>query len=346
VSNKTLLLSDFLGAESAVYRHPEWAVDLLVAPSVDISEAVLVTGFWRSGTTWLQQSLARIHDAKTVFEPLHPSLKTYGRCLRNERFLPKYDREYLNLHIPFVKKGMLRCSRIGEYIRLALKGVLPGLHVRNARPERNARSRIERVIDRARGAVQTRVVAKFVRAHFLIEDIHRLFRPAVMVHIRRDPRSIIASMRREDWLRYWAGTLSLEDQLIRPRDGRSEYFERWHDDIRAIERRGTVARWAAYWALTERFVSEIEEHERRIVLRYETLATEGAAYLSEKMCPPLSSDISPEALQKDSATTSSRREGASTEERVRGWTRTLEEEEVREIEQIVAHFDMDEHLYA
>ncbi len=63
------LVEDVVDAESAAWRHPEWGLDLCAAPFVDPSEAVVVTGFWRSGTTWLQQTLARLHNAKTVFEP-------------------------------------------------------------------------------------------------------------------------------------------------------------------------------------------------------------------------------------------------------------------------------------
>lgn len=340
------LIADFLNAESAAFRHPEWAADMAVAPAVDLSEAIVVTGFWRSGTTWLQESLSRLCGAKTVFEPLHPSLETYRQAIRADHILPKYDRDYLDLHMPYVRTGALARSKIGNYLRLGMRSLIPGLHVRNARPSRDSNSRMKRIKGRVRTALRTRIVFKTVRCHFLIGELQQLFGSPLMVHIRRDPRAIIASMRRESWLDHWAGTLSLTDQLIRPKDGRIEYLGRWFDDIRQIDQQDVVARWAAYWALMERFVKEIPEHDPRVVLQYEGLVRGGAAYLSEQLGSFLGRDITPEILRKDSATTSKERMKSSAKDRIRGWEKVLEDDEIEQIEQVVAHFDMEEGLNA
>ena len=50
---------------------------------------VLVSGFWRSGTTWMQECLAEALAAKTVFEPLSP-LDPRRRAMLVARGLP-YD---------------------------------------------------------------------------------------------------------------------------------------------------------------------------------------------------------------------------------------------------------------
>lgn len=247
--------------------------------------------------------------------------------------------------MPFVETGKLEHSELGQYLRLAMRSVLPGLHVRNARPNQDWESRMKRVGGRMRTALQTRVVFKTVRCHFLIKEIRNAFGP-VMVHIRRDPRAIIASMRRENWLAHWAGTLSLEDQLLRPTDGRSEYLERWHAEIRDIDQRDTLARWAAYWALMERFVLESRDHDQRPVLQYETLVREGAPYLAEQLGPVLEQDIAPEILHKDSATTSPARAKSSVKSRIGGCKEIFEKQEIEQIEEVVAHFDMDEYLNA
>ena len=39
----------------------------------NLSDTLLINGFWRSGTTWLQQTFVDAMDAKSLFEPFSPS---------------------------------------------------------------------------------------------------------------------------------------------------------------------------------------------------------------------------------------------------------------------------------
>src|ERR1700744_1192686 len=51
--------------------------------SLGLSKPVLfVSGFWRSGTTWLQEYLASGFHAKTIFEPLSPLIEARDLMLR------------------------------------------------------------------------------------------------------------------------------------------------------------------------------------------------------------------------------------------------------------------------
>lgn len=343
---------DFFLDESSWYRHPEWFADASVAPFIDPSDGVLITGFWRSGTTWLQQTLARIFGAKSVFEPLHPSLSAYEEAIRHIAPLPACGETYLNLYMPYRKKNVFARSRaLYNHIRRGLRGALPGLHVRNARYGRRraegteSASRLRRVLQRLRDAGRTRVVMKVVRGHFLIPAIQAHFEPSI-IHIRRDPRSVCASMKREGWWDCWAGTLSLERQLISSKDGRETHLHPWHDDIRMFEAQGVAARWAAYWCITERFVSNLEGPSAPIRLSYESLVRDGASYLREKIGHLTSLPISSRFLEGSSATTSEQRKRASRQQRTRAWRHVLEEREINTIEDVVSHFCMSEHLYA
>jgi hypothetical protein len=49
------------------------AVDLITGRLGAARPVVFVSGFWRSGTTWMQELLAKSLHAKTVFEPLLPT---------------------------------------------------------------------------------------------------------------------------------------------------------------------------------------------------------------------------------------------------------------------------------
>jgi hypothetical protein len=41
--------------------------------SQQLKNTLLINGFWRSGTTWLQQTLVQALNAKSLFEPFSPA---------------------------------------------------------------------------------------------------------------------------------------------------------------------------------------------------------------------------------------------------------------------------------
>jgi len=46
-----------------------YPINLWESQKIDISKCIVVNGFWRSGTTWLQDTLSAAINAKAVFEP-------------------------------------------------------------------------------------------------------------------------------------------------------------------------------------------------------------------------------------------------------------------------------------
>ncbi len=69
-----------------------------VLPMQDLQgPIVLVSGFWRSGTTWVQECLAESLGAKTIFEPLSPQ-EPRRRAFLASRF--PADEDALQAFIP------------------------------------------------------------------------------------------------------------------------------------------------------------------------------------------------------------------------------------------------------
>lgn len=324
-------------------RHPDWIFDLLASAVIDPSDTLLVTGFWRSGTTWLQQTLSRLQRARSVFEPLHPSLETYKYAVRNLN-LPQYPALDLNQYMPYRGRGKLEeSSDLRTHIHRGLVGALPGLHVRIARHGEQSQTRIGGVVERMRDSFQHKIVTKMVRGHFLIPEVQRLFDP-VIIHIRRDPRAVIASMKRQGWFQEWASSLSLKEQLIRPGDGREEFLESWHEEIRRADQKSISARWAAYWAVVEHFVDELSTHPRRECLRYEQLVRCQEGYLGEKIRPFVRQKPERRHLQGASPTTTEDRRNSPEEARLHGWKENLTPGQIEEIESVVATFEMEDRL--
>jgi hypothetical protein len=176
-----------------------------------------------SGTTWLQGLLAEAAKAKPVFEPLHWSIDEYSEAIRSDFPLPSEDDLFVSSFMLYCRDELRNYPALAAYLRKALTGAVTHSWVRRGRegwPD----------------AMRMRTVVKLVRGHLLIPAIYDTFSP-FHIHIRRDPRAVVASIKRNDW-GWWMQGLSLEDQLLRPEDGRLEYFGNWEEEIAIYDRGG------------------------------------------------------------------------------------------------------------
>lgn len=310
-------------------------LDCEVAGNVNPGDTLVVSGFARSGTTWLQQSLAAILNAKTVFEPfhhlaptaepIHAGLKLTGTSIHVRELCFPYCRE------PKLPDGALR-----DAFSQSLRSVVPGFAVRILRSG----------VEESR---RTRVVMKTVRSHLCLRSAQNTFSMPV-VHISRDPRAVLASIRMTDW-GWLYDHLSLSGQLLEIPDGRAGFFGQWRDEILEYDRRDTLTRVVAYWAMTERFLAQSYDKDapqgRTWFLSFDHLCEQPDAVL-EPMFKALgvgtSSDRVASALGQDSAMTSRTRIGIPVEERVTGWRKILTGDEITTIESIAARFGFADRL--
>lgn len=300
--------------------------DKVFAHSIRPSSSIIVTGFWRSGTTWLQQVISNFLKAKPIFEPFHWSVDSYSDIVRDTFSIPRIEDSYLKLFMPCVQISDYPDFRL--YVRSILRGEASGVWMRRGR--------------QLRDIIAQRVVVKFVRGQLLVPSLCETFSPTTLVHIRRDPRAIVASILREGW-GSWMLQLSLVDQLLRPDDERRHFFIKWEDEIRRYDEDDFVARVTAYWALTERFVQHYMV-ERGVHLEYNQLCINRSDYLNGKFDSfiGLSEGFNEEHLGGNSPTTT--RRNNSTSARLNSWKDELSSKEVRAIESVVLDFDLDHSL--
>jgi hypothetical protein len=304
------------------------------------TEAIVVTGFWRSGTTWLLQSLARSMKAKSVFEPFHYDIDPYRSALEHDFALPQAREGYLNMYMPYARDGLESKPELKTYVQNSLTGAVTEPWTQG--PRRDIRKEAGRgsdwkaidVVYRVQEALRPSIVTKFVRAHLLIPVLHETFDP-VIVHLRRDPRAVIASFKRLEWT--WYESLSLEDQLLKPDDGREAYFDRWREDIQTYDSAPPLMRVAAYWAFVERFVDDLAPHSRRVVLSYEELCLNPESVQQGPLGKIVPEVPSASQMGVSSRTTQAARREAKVEERVHGWKSELDRDEVEMVESIVSN---------
>ena len=202
---------------------------------------VLVSGFWRSGTTWLQECLVEGLEAKSIFEPLSPQ-EARRRAALQDRFPD--DEDTLQAFIP----GPLdESSPVWPALDAACCGLHGGSFLLSCR-----RSVAE--------AARTAIVVKDVRLHSNLDTFHRRYRVPV-VHIRRHPCAVVASLIAADW--HWSFSRA---QLARMDVMPSAVLA--HDT-------DALSRIAAYWAHVERQASEaLREQDWGSVLAYEDFAAD------------------------------------------------------------------------
>lgn len=208
-------------------RHP-WAVAAGVAAAglVDAGwglaglarPAVVVNGFWRSGTTWLQECLTESLGAKSIFEPLSPQ-EPRRRAALEPRF--PGDEDALQAFIPGpIPEGASEWRSFAA----ACHGLYGGTFLLSCRT-------------RLSESARTAIVVKDVRLHRNLAGVHRRLGIPV-VHLRRHPCAVAASLIAADW--HWSfarvrlARLAPEAAALRPYDTDG------------------LSRIAAYWAHVER----------------------------------------------------------------------------------------------
>ncbi|HUF37999.1 MAG TPA: sulfotransferase [Anaerolineales bacterium] len=310
-----------------------YLLDLAAAPFVRPDETVIVSGFWRSGTTWLQALIAGRTGAKTVFEPFR---------FRADGMQAHYHRVGLpggeSLQRAFMPWGQGDPGR-RLVLRVISRGLRATLHSNQVRMYRDRQP--------LRHSMRRRVVLKTVRAHLALDLIREAF-PNPIVHISRDPRAVIASaVHKTD--RMWGvfEPFDLAGQLLGVDDGRAETFAKWESEIRRLNEAPFAIQLAAYWALTERYLLDSLAGAGRVIVfaRYEELAKDPASRipaLVERLGVPPETAGDAGSFRTDSPSTT--RTGQTIEDRLFGWRELLAGEEAEKIAAIAHAFDLADRL--
>jgi len=313
--------------------NPAADIDQALAPQIDPRDTVVISGFWRSGTTWLEEALTEILQAKTIFEPFHFMVPAAKKLFKYYGIAKKPE-SFQELFIPFCGDRTLELQPLlHQYYDRALRADLPGNAVRVLRKD-------------AQECYRTRVVVKFTRGQLSLRAAHNTFGMPI-IHVHRDPRAVIASAKMTDW--YWLfDHLSLREQLLEIKDGRADFFRPWIEAIHEYDN-DKVARLTAYWALTERFLQDafVDGRGRITFVSYEEL-NRGKEELMLALLMQLGvQKVWRDEVQltnRDSYSTSQQRQGASTAERIAGWKKTLTAAEIKTIESVVTRLGLANRL--
>jgi hypothetical protein len=214
---------------------------------------LLVTGFWRSGTTWLQQCLAEAFVAKTTFEPLSP-LVSYQPDFLEPFTLATAD--HRQAFIPYLDGSDRRYEAFWSHLEPVVNGYCHGPYGLLCRR-------------RLTESFRRRLIIKCVRLQFSHKAMYDTFRLPI-VHIRRHPCAVVASVRDLPWPWHFRN-VDLFELLYRIGDGREDYLR---DARQAVRKSNTTltTRIAAYWAISEAYVQRsLKSIPASVIIRYESV---------------------------------------------------------------------------
>jgi len=324
---------DFFQAMETRETSASYQIDRELAAQIKPADSLFMCGFWRSGTTWLQQALAAWLEAKLVFEPLF-CLAPDARVVFDAHHVADKKFGYLLLYMPYYDGDDLRGHPLHDFFDRALRSTLGGEWIRKYRRD-------------LAESYRTRTILKCVRSQLCLRAVQNTFGMPV-IHIYRDPRAIVASAKMTEWYPMFE-RLSLRRQLLQPADGRAAFFSQWRGEIQQYDEQDTPARLTAYWALTEKFLqhSYADGRGRFVSVSYEELCRRREKLLQEVLeklsVRPAAENALP-ALEGDSSSTSAPRRGASVDDRLTGWKKILSAAEIAAIEAVAQYFGFEERL--
>mgnify|MGYP003649712064 CR=1 FL=1 len=269
--------------------------------SPNLRNTLLVNGFWRSGTTWLQQTLVDAMDAKSLFEPFSPAAGHQWDQLG--RPVSEASR---NVYMPLSDNCLTPRDRIK--LHLALRGVGTHGYTHFLRHSGN------RAWSRA-------LVVKFTQLGFVLDEVADTHHVPI-IHIRRNPAAIYASFKETDWswrfedVRF-KQTYSLQDFT----KGTAEYERA--DTLLRFDK-SPVHRLAALWSLSERAAQQSIISGKAHLVRYEDIVGQGPGILNRLNI----SSVNIASNDTASPVTNSGRETLTVTERLNDWKKRLTRSEI------------------
>lgn len=257
--------------------------------SFRIKEKLLITGFWRSGTTWLQQSIQNLQDAQCVFEPFSPA------CGHVWPGFAKYDDD-ANHHIFMPMEMNLLRDADHRSLKKSFNGVAP-----------NAYSYL--LSEDFADALSRNIIVKSTRLGFVLPDILKQY-PVKALHIRRHPAAVYCSMLNTNWS--WQFPDVRFEKVYALHTGATSLIDTLMEHDQSV-----VARFAAFWALSEAQAQEAIDSDLAQLVRYEDLTENPdllSTYFTGHSTPAL-----PDSKTTNSPVTEENRKNLSAAQRANDW---------------------------
>lgn len=292
-----------------------------------VKKKIIINGFWRSGTTWLQSQICASVKGKSVFEPFGPYVNNDEIYIKSGFLKSDLSKEFQSAFMPYISLKD-KSSSLNIFIDSSLNANIESKVIRRLRPS-------------FLSSFRTIVVCKFVRGSLLLPYLIREYPEVPIIHIYRDPRAVITSITRNGW-GYWFENFSLQEHFLNMNDGRSDYFNNFKKLIHKYDSYDAQSRICAYWCLTEKFIIENVTDEKNFLrVSYDELINTDFNIVKSFLSNYNIKWQNKNYKEKSSATTNQDRKILSSKEKRDSWKKELEPNLKKKIEDIVSEFGLD-----
>lgn len=308
-----------------------------MANSVNSSQYPVISGSGRSGTTWIQDVIARSNDLRTAFEPLHPSaipaMQNYAYKVLDQNEDAAELRDYLQR----IFSGQYRDTWVDYRIRPdRLRPGLNNVSSPMALYQYLARWRkLYRQSKVYRKHIGKPVITKFIRASQMYGWLLQSFNMQI-VHVTRHPCAVIESKLRlggDDWdvvteLSRYIGQKPIYDSVV----SKIEHEQIYNYD--------TAGKYAIIWCI-ENCLDWSSLGDRVLNVYFETLASHDQAAWQEVITHLGLTHLDTELLARPSQ--QSRPENSKRDYdkgMTSGWAARLTDTQLAEISDVLDRFNV------
>ena len=279
----------------------------------NIADHIIVNGFWRSGTTLLLETLTKVQNGKSLFEPFQP-IYEYNKIL--DRYYDFTNSEK-KVFYPFYSKS----EELNKYLKKVLDSNIKGFNCRRTRDKIFCHSKL--------------LCIKFVRGHLLIPYLINNLNLKV-IHIRRNIYSVVASILRDNW-GGWFNDIDLSYILLGVDDGRQNYFLKYRNFIEN-NNSNMINKIVAYHLLSEKWIDDqnILLNNQIYIIRYEDFILDPKKTISN--IPFIKTNLPDSFILKKSNTTVEKRKNASQLDHLNSWKYELGDNKII-IDKIINEFE-------
>ena len=218
---------------------------------IDNPEILIVNGFWRSGTTFLQEIIQKTFHTEFIFEPLNEvvpiSKKLFDqKGVRDDKLFRKISMYDLNFKSNTDKNWINQIKSHFGYNKWT-KSLYKRKHI---------------------GTYNNRkIVVKFVNAHFFIKDLTNM--DYKTIHLKRDLIETISSFKKTKWTSFFE-KLNLFESLP------ENFFKKYPTEFNALityvnSEENYLIKVALYKLITDFWVNE--ENLNILHIKYEDVMT-------------------------------------------------------------------------
>ena len=293
-----------------------------ISPPVESKKIVIIIGFWRSGTTYLLESLQKLTNSRICFEPLQ-DIALKENKLNYQGFEFKFKQKSINQFYPVVNPT-LESSEYDVFFDDLFHGKISSGYTRRTQP--------------LRALMSNRLLIKMVRANLIAAYLHKKYNLKT-IFIIRNPAGVVSSIVRKKggtkaikaclanngFIDYLVDSINEETSFLK---GKLGVVERYRgDDIGRI----TLAWCLLNYIPLKQIESGVFSPQ---VVRYEDLGSNPIQVLSQLT----DVDLDPSKIQFNSSTTKKERR-ENNKIRVNSWKTELSETQLDLIFRIVNEFD-------